>query len=124
MHAALRKRDPKTYRHMYIWIQIYLKREFDRISEDSTAEVLTRTEDIDSTLKMVDTQIKHIFSVAEKMKAGEIQPNKQYQIANRANLIIERTEKLRVLIDEKASESPDSSPTNNFEEDQQVRFSP
>ena len=124
MHAALRKRDPQTYRHMYIWIQIYLKREFDRVSEKSTPEKLTRTEDIDSTLKLVDKQIAQIFGVAEDMKAGEIEPNKQYQFAIRANRIIEKTEKLRALIEEKASESPESTPPNETETDTHPRYSP
>ena len=113
MHAALIKRDPKTYRHMYLWIQVHLKREFDRISKDSTSEMLTKTEDIDSTLSLIERQIVQIFGVAESLRAGEIQPGLQYHLGARTDLIAKKAEKLRILISEKASESPEKLSPNS-----------
>ena len=124
MHVALKKRDPPTYRHMYIWLQILLKREFDRINERLTPDKLTRTEDIDSTLKLVDKQITQIFDVAERMVVGEIEPSKQYEFASRVNRIIDKTENLREMIEEKASEDPASTPPSETETDSHPQYSP
>ena len=124
MHVALKKRDPPTYRHMYIWLQILLKREFDRISDKLTPEKLTRTEDIDSTLKLVDKQITQIFEVAERMEVGEIEPSKQYEFAKRVNRIVDKTENLREMIEEKASEDPASTPPSETGTDSHPQYSP
>ena len=102
MHAGLIKRDPKEFRHTYIWIQIQLKREFDRLSTDYTPDKLMRTEDIEHTISFVERQ-------AIKCKMGEIPPNKLDKLRVRTGFLVQKTKKLNALLEDLASNSPRKS---------------
>ena len=62
---------------------------------------------------IIERQIVQIFGVAESLRAGEIQPGLQYHLGARTDLIAKKAEKLRILISEKASESPEKLSPNS-----------
>ena len=72
----------------------------------------------------MDKQITQIFDVAERMEVGEIEPSKQYEFASRVNRIIDKTENLREMIEEKASEDPASTPPSETGTDSHPQYSP
>ena len=70
MHAGLYKRDPIDFKHNYIWIQVQLRREFDRITTEYPPDK-RREEEIEDTIAFVTKQILDMFTMANSLnKAG------------------------------------------------------
>ena len=125
MHAALIKRDPKTYRHNHVWIQVQLKREFDRLSKNYSPENMTRTEDLERTLSYIDKQAVAIFKVAHKCRVGEIQIDRLDALIKKASKTAQKILNLGTTLTCLASDSP--RPVVNWdmntallEEDEQI----
>ena len=125
MHAALIKRDPKTYRHNHVWIQVQLKREFDRLSKNYSPENMTRTEDLERTLSYIDKQAVAIFKVAHKCRVGEIQIDRLDALIKKASKTAQKILNLGTTLTCLASDSP--RPVLNWdmntallEEDEQI----
>ena len=105
-HAGLYKRDPEDFRHNYIWIQIQLKREFDRISTEYSPDKLTKTEDIEHTISFVTRQIMDMFAMAIKLEKGEIPNNKLENLRVKTKFMALKSQKLNKVLKDLASNSP------------------
>ena len=106
LHAGLYKRDPKDFRHNYIWIQIQLKREFDRISTEYSPDKLTKTEDIEHTISFVTKQILDMFAMAIKLEKREIPNNKLENLRVKTKFMALKSQKLNKVLEDLASNSP------------------
>ena len=94
MHAGLYKRDPKDFRHNHVWIQIQLKREFDRICTEYSPERLTKAEDIGHTVNFVTKQIMDMFAKACKLLKKEIPRGELDSLKVKTGYMVKKAQKL------------------------------
>ena len=106
LHAGLYKRDPKDFRHNHVWIQIQLKREFDRISTDYSPERLTRAEDIGHTVNFVTKQIMDMFAKACKLEKKEIPRGELDSLKVKTGYMVKKSQKLYSVLEVLSSNGP------------------
>ena len=106
LHAGLYKRDPKDFRHNYIWIQIQLKREFDRISTEYSPDKLTKTEDIEHTISFVTKQILDMFAMAIKLDKKDVLHKQLENLRVKTKFMALKTQKLYKVFEDLTSDTP------------------
>ena len=109
LHAGLYKRDPIDFKHNYIWIQVQLRREFDRISTEYSPDKRTKSEEIEDTITFVTKQILDMFAMAIKLDKKDILHKQLENLRVKTKFMALKTQKLYKVFEDLTSDNPKKS---------------
>ena len=106
---GLYKRDPKDFRYNYIWIQIQLKREFDRISTEYSPDKRTKSEEIEDTIAFVTKQILDMFAMANSLDKKDVPQKQLEKLRVETKFMMLKTQKLFKVFEDLTTDSQKES---------------
>ena len=104
LHAGLYKRDPIDFKHNYIWIQVQLRREFDRITTEYSPDKQRKEEEIEDTIAFVTKQILDMFSMAGTLNKEDVPKNLLEKLKVETKFMMLKTQKLFKVFEELTKE--------------------
>ena len=104
LHAGLYKRDPIDFKHNYIWIQVQLRREFDRITTEYSPDKQRKEEEIEDTIAFVTKQILDMFTMAGTLNKEDVPKNLLEKLKVETKFMMLKTQKLFKVFEELTKE--------------------
>ena len=108
LHAGLYKRDPIDFKHNYIWIQVQLRREFDRITTEYSPNK-QREEEIEDTIAFVTKQILDMFTMAGGLNRKDVPQKQLEKLRVETKFMMLKTQKLFKVFEDLTTDSQKES---------------